>query len=317
MTRYQTAVELVGEYGIPVFPCAPNKQPRTMHGFKDASSCLDKIDEWFLDSDSLIGVPTGSRFFVVDIDPGGTDWYTANAERLACGCVNKTRRGWHLAYQVPAGVVIPNSTGKIAAGVDVRGTGGYVIWWPGEGLASTGTLADIGPPPQWLLDLILAEPKKGNGKDHANADDRADAIPAGQRNSSLTKLAGKLRRAGLSQSEIEAALLAANRDRCRPPLSDIEVQRIAQSVAKYQPGEDAQEPAPIAFDAINIPSLADVSATTVPPRTWFFEQIIPAGAFLIVGRPKIGKSWLLLQLAIATARRQSFLGYQNLDHHHD
>jgi len=308
VSRYQVAVELVAEYGVAIFPCKPDKEPRTVNGFKNASLNLEQVDAWFQDSDSLIGVPTGKQFFVVDIDPDGADWYAANAERLACGCINRTRRGWHLAYSVPAGVTIRNSAGKIAPGVDVRGTGGYVIWWPAEGLPATGTLADIGPPPEWLLEMILGKPRKGNGADHGR-------IPEGQRNNYLVQQAGRLRRAGLTGAPLAAALNGINAAECSPPLPDAEVAAILKQAAGWDGDEPAPEP--IRFDAISVPSLADVSATSVPPRTWFFEQIVPAGAFLIVGRPKIGKSWLLLQLALATARRQSFLGYQNLDHHHD
>lgn len=58
-------------------------------------------------------------------------------------------------------------------------------------------------------------------------------ILAGQRNTELTRLAGKLRREGLKKEEIEAALLAANEKRCSPPLEDSEVKTIAASVSKY------------------------------------------------------------------------------------
>lgn len=301
MSRYQVAVELVAEYGVAIFPCKPDKEPRTVNGFKNASLNLEQVDAWFQDSDSLIGVPTGKQFFVVDIDPDGADWYAANAERLACGCINRTRRGWHLAYSVPAGVTIRNSAGKIAPGVDVRGTGGYVIWWPAEGLPATGTLADIGPPPEWLLEMILGKPRKGNGQDddehHAGA-----AIPTGQRNNTLTKLAGKLRRAGLSQNEIEAVLLAANRERCRPPLPDNEVQTIARSVGRYAPGEDAGKPLPRHW--IDWPALA---GRMPPARTWRISGWITTGPMLLAGRGGIGKTLLAQQLGSALALGGHFL----------
>jgi hypothetical protein len=63
---------------------------------------------------------------------------------------------------------------------------------------------------------------------------------AGGRNVGLASLAGKLRRAGLAEGEIAAALLAANRERCSPPLAEREVLAIARSIARYAPGPGEQ-----------------------------------------------------------------------------
>jgi hypothetical protein len=65
------------------------------------------------------------------------------------------------------------------------------------------------------------------------ADDPGGPIRERTRNLRLTSMAGAMRRAGFSRDEIEAALLAVNRRRCRPPLPPAEVQGIARSVAKY------------------------------------------------------------------------------------
>lgn len=62
----------------------------------------------------------------------------------------------------------------------------------------------------------------------------------GGRNAALAKVAGSLRRQGLSAEAIEAALLTTNAERCRPPLADEEVRRIARSIARYQPADQAQ-----------------------------------------------------------------------------
>lgn len=59
-------------------------------------------------------------------------------------------------------------------------------------------------------------------------------IPEGERNTRLTSLAGWLRNGGLRQSELDAALQAANVNRCKPPLSADEVSRIAKSVSRYK-----------------------------------------------------------------------------------
>ena len=45
---------------------------------------------------------------------------------------------------------------------------------------------------------------------------------------------------------------------------------------------------------------------------WFIEGILPQGCFLICGRPKIGKSWLLFQLGIVLASGGKMLGHEAL-----
>jgi hypothetical protein len=60
-------------------------------------------------------------------------------------------------FQWPEGVVIKNSTSKIAPGVDVRGEGGMMVIPPavhktGERYVWLNYGTPIGPPPQWLVD---------------------------------------------------------------------------------------------------------------------------------------------------------------------
>ena len=304
MSRYDVAVELVGEYGASVFPCNPDKSPRTPHGFKDATTNLDTVDEWFQNTHSLIGVPTGKRFFVLDIDPDGHDWYMENAGRLNCGCINTTLRGWHLVYAIPNGVEIPCSTSKLAPGVDVRGTGGYVVWWPGEGLHTTGTLSDIGPPPDWLLQA-LAERPKTNGQDHGavhRQHEVGQALHEGGRNAGLTSLAGKLRRDGLDAEGLAAALLVHNSSHCVPPLPDNEVRGIAASVGRYPPGP----PDDPALAASSLPRLsmrtALECAETLPKSEWLLRPYLERNATTILyGDYGTYKTFLALDWALRIA----------------
>jgi hypothetical protein len=94
------------------------------------------------------------------------------------------------------------------------------------------------PPPQWLIDALDALERRRSAPvaDSAPAGDQGGVLLAGTRNAGLASLAGRLRRAGLAQSEIEAALLAANQTRCSPPLAEREVLSIARSIARYLPG---------------------------------------------------------------------------------
>ena len=64
-------------------------------------------------------------------------------------------------------------------------------------------------------------------------------IPSGTRNATLARLAGTMRRVGMSQEEILAALAQATEDRCRPPLPMREVEKIAASICRYEPDQVA------------------------------------------------------------------------------
>jgi hypothetical protein len=95
-------------------------------------------------------------------------------------------------------------------------------------------------PPPWLaqeLDRLAAPLANGTPTlAHVAAGEaEANPIPEGQRNATLARLGGNMRRVGMSQAEIAAALQQTNRDRCVPPLSPREVERIAASVARYEP----------------------------------------------------------------------------------
>ncbi len=218
--------------GIPVFPCGENKQPLTPHGFKDASTDLEQIDRWCEQyPDALIAVPTGraSRIFVVDIDPDGADWYTDKSTDLVCGRIHKTRRGWHLLYRWPDRAAIRNSASKIAQGVDVRGEGGYIIWWPAHGLEIVGDLENIGPAPAWLVDLLSKQPPQ------AAPGITAGQIVEGGRNDFLSREAFRLRKRGANSKQILADITELNRTKCRPPLDATELEGIAAGKMIVEP----------------------------------------------------------------------------------
>lgn len=123
------------EQGIPVFPLQPGrKQPYAgSHGLKDATTDADQIRGWWTTNPGAnIGLATGHRFDVVDIDgPLGQKSRAAHwddmfaqidADQLAK--VLTPRPGGMHIYVPTQGD--GNSTG-IVPGVDYRGRGGYVL----------------------------------------------------------------------------------------------------------------------------------------------------------------------------------------------
>src|SRR5262245_24638341 len=116
---------------LPVFPCSLDKRPLIANGFR-AAKRIEPPEFW-----PLVGVPTGavSGFDVLDIDPDGLSWLSANPLETRR---HKTPRGWHLLFRHADGLRC--SAGRIAKGIDVRGDGGFVVWWPRQGLEVVGEM---------------------------------------------------------------------------------------------------------------------------------------------------------------------------------
>lgn len=117
-------------WGWPVFPLKQrSKQPATKHGFKDATTDTSRIEAWWTRyPDHNIGLPTGTKFDVIDIDvPEGLITYEklieADALPNSHGMVSTASGGVH-HYICPLGG--GNLAGTLP-GIDFRGVGGYVV----------------------------------------------------------------------------------------------------------------------------------------------------------------------------------------------
>ena len=165
----EAALRLARDYRLPVFPCGDDKKPLTKHGFKDATTDGGQIRRrWTRHPHALVGVPTGAStgLLVIDVDPAGIDFILEHGDLLDTGRRHNTRRGFHYLFRMPAALSIRSSAGKFAEGVDVRGDGGYIIWWPAAGLDAFGPEIDKLPlPPDSLLSLLA---NSSNAKPSSN-----------------------------------------------------------------------------------------------------------------------------------------------------
>lgn len=127
--RLGAAAIQYAKWGWPVFPLiAGTKRPATRNGFKDATLDIDRIQAWWQrNPDSNIGLPTGHRFDVIDIDvPDGIPSMIQlinNNKLIVHGHVTTSSGGTHL-YVKPTG---RGNTARSMPGVDYRGIGGYVV----------------------------------------------------------------------------------------------------------------------------------------------------------------------------------------------
>lgn len=160
MSAISSAIDLA-ERGFAVFPCLPSKVPATPRGFHDATNDPGAVRKlWQRWPGALIGIPTGrtNGFDVLDVDPrhGGDTWHDAHRHNLPDTRIHRTRSGGlHILFRHLNGV--RNSAGRIAPGIDVRGEGGFIIWWPAAGCSEVAH----GAPtewPAWLHTGVLRKP---------------------------------------------------------------------------------------------------------------------------------------------------------------
>lgn len=268
MTPLKTAISYAAA-GIPVFPCRhadertdtydengaeivlKAKTPLTGNGFKSATKSERIINILFgaRHPEALIGAPTGEQMgaWVLDIDVHKDDdgnvinGYETMAiledqnGPLPRTAVAKTAGGGeHHYFRYVPGV---RNRGRLGAGLDVRGMGGYVVmpgsvlatghayhWldWEGEGLPA------LPEAPQWLLDLVLPQQQPSTASDYHYESGQNDiyveraveaelrelaSSPQGGRGEAVNRSAfslGTLVGAGaLSRSEAEAGLFDA------------------------------------------------------------------------------------------------------------
>ncbi|GIW90117.1 MAG: hypothetical protein KatS3mg109_0549 [Pirellulaceae bacterium] len=251
-----TAALRYAELGYRVFPCAPGtKVPLTEHGFHDATIDPDQIERWWTQHPSANVAVATEGLVIIDIDGDANSWPGGNPERmfdLAAGPMAITPRGGsHRVFRQPAGKGWRCTEGRLAPKVDTRADGGYIVappsvieggkayrWAPGLELDDPPDR--LPEPPPWLAQELDGLANGTPTSAHVAAGPpEANQIPKGQRNATLARLAGAMRRVGMSQAEMAAALLRVNADRCAPPLPPREVERIASSVARYEPDQVA------------------------------------------------------------------------------
>lgn len=123
--------------------------------------------------------------------------------------------------------------------MDCKADGGYVVVPPSRNRTWTCGIPDLDNLPRLPEELkrILREERSANrdGNRGRCAGSVGEEISNGNRNGTLASLAGTMRRRGMGEAEIFAALEVTNRLRCKPPLSVEEVRRISGSVARYEP----------------------------------------------------------------------------------
>jgi hypothetical protein len=238
-----TALALA-EKGLAVFPCASaSKKPACTHGCLEATTDIITINAWWHENPRFnVAIATGtvSKIFVIDLDGVEAENALAALGQLPPTITVITARGRHIYFRLPSGIIVRNSAGKLAADVDVRGDGGYVLSPPSVhpdgsiykwATSNSNTFAD---PPLWLLNKAIEAGANGNGHCTPASEWReliTAGIREGQRNSTVTRLTGHLLRHYVDPHVTLELMQVWNTVRCNPPLPATDISTIVNSVA--------------------------------------------------------------------------------------
>lgn len=307
----------------PNYECKhPGKHPRPGNWENRATLDEGQLRRWWRAWPSAnIGIAAGpSGLVAIDIDT-----YKEAAGPLAAADAETVTNltgggGQHLIYAHPEdGPKINNSDSSLPEWVNIRAHGGQFVAPPS--LHPSGNRyeweADYSPLQHAVAPLpiplrTLLQPGRGKGKRAAAVSEK---IAAGKRNNTLTSIAGSMRRRGVTEEAIQAALLVTNEAQCEPPLPVSEVEAIAKSVAKYSPAPASTTPQPRPPAAAPPPdpdgppdmdegpppparysTWADTAAL-LGPITWAWPGWLPNGMLTILAsEPGDGKSALALRV---------------------
>lgn len=175
---------------------AAAKSPLITNWPKVATKDLAQIKRWHEQFPGCMwGCATGSAsgFWALDLDRhNGADGAQALREYIRKNSLISPKTlnqftaggGWHLLFRMPEGVDVRNATG-ILPGVDVRGSGGYIVIPPsinqdtGQAYHWQDEHMPIAEAPAWLLELVMKKDRQTSVLDTKTPDTGAQATYSG------------------------------------------------------------------------------------------------------------------------------------------
>ena len=242
------------------------------------------------------GIVTGpiSQIFVLDVDgeEGKSTLKNAGVE-LPSTWVTKTQRGGlHYYFRWDDRLKdLPTSKYNLMNKVDIRGKGGYVVSYPWIAGQSPADVA-LAPIPDWLMKLVN-KPKQEEsvGNKAGWISELLNNLDEGKRHEAFAKIIGRFNRDGLAKEDIYT-VLAPHADLCGLGKAELLIQ-VNKMVKLYS--DQAAKP----MSGMTARQLLSSAKLSIP---WLVEGLFPKeGAGILAGHPKIGKSWLTLDLAITVS----------------
>ena len=321
--------------GFKVFPLLPGqKVPRDKQFYLSATDQAAEVEKLFRGSNNYnIGVST-EGYVVVDVDrKNGVDGFAAfmNLDLPINTLVVQTPTGgYHYYYRAAP---TSNTAGMLGLGVDTRGYHGYVVA-PGsstkQGVYMLSNDVPVVDAPKWLVQR-LGEPRARKQQGHADVApddltasqgcqqylvDRAGAVEDNAGNKHTYDTACRCRDFGVSELTAYSLMSEHWNDKCSPPWSEEELQKIVGNAFEYgqnrpgilHPSVDFAGVKPLPVERVGRPWLRHGEAWEEDHSWLFYQMLPPAGVAVLTGLPNSGKSFMAVFLAEKLAMGAPFFG---------
>jgi len=255
MTIHEMALRYA-ELGYSVIPLAPKAKLPLLSSwapYQERRATPEEIDGWFEQWPSaniaiVCGAVSGG-LVVIDVDGAGNPWPGTTGE-LPAAAVSLTGGGGRQFFmRIPEGTDLGNSVGNLAARVDIRANGGYVVAPPSIhpltnqeyrwAIPLTCPAPELPLIPEWVL-AILRRNRDTQTRGEATPEDKAGAfaqllagVDEGARNDAAARLAGHYFGKGLERTEVDVILRDWNAKN-RPPMADKELVAVIESIGKRE-----------------------------------------------------------------------------------
>lgn len=328
LSELHLAARRYAEAGIPIFPVeVGGKKPVTANGFYDATTDLQKIDDWWLTHEYNIGFSPGTcGLSVIDFDPGAL----LSIKDFPRSYTVKTPRGFHLYLEG----ALPSTASKLAEHVDTRSIGGYVLVPPSCVAGNLYTLidnTDYAPLPNWVSESLNKPQQKLTASVNeldleiniqrvkdllTKYVDNGNVAIEGQGGDDLTyRMCCEILDLGVSPDTCFNLLSNIWNPACHPPWTDEELANKVQNAEAFRQNEigaHAIEPPQKVFGAI-VAALYPVKRSRfyfkdeeeqeneADPR-WIIKDLISErSTCLLYGPTQSYKSFLALEMALSVA----------------
>lgn len=319
-----------------------DKAPYTAHGLKDASKDPETIRRWWEQwPDANVAIACGAvsnNLVVVDVDFKPAEgkngiqslqaWQAQHGDFPATVVAHTGTGGRHYYFHVADPKAYKNRVDAIPA-VDIRGDGAYVVaypsvhengkmytWHRGVSITDPDEVAEANESVLDLLELNSREPAASK-QQHAAKRQQVKNVRSGNRNDTVYRYA-------CSQCGIDVPIdvcMTAVRELNKtfePPLDDAELEKTVRSAYSYEPNEKTIYGENVAPEVdengeyirklpeeLTMQFLLNPPPKKIPIITNYLRE---GEAMLLSGNPKAGKSFLIVQLAIAVATGGKWIG---------